>query len=133
MIPRYIEYLRFDTLKDLYIKLTEITLLKDKIMYDSEKIKIILHQDFILTIKLNSGFNIFINGKLESKNIEDADIWEIINSYLDENKIFVEFVGLFGKIKIKIFTAEQFEHKKEKLLAKQKLKVYTINKLIFKN
>ena len=133
MVNKNLEYARFDTLKDLYDKILTIEFLKDKVQLYDGKIEIIFHDYLVLTIKLKNYFCIYFNSILHCKEIEDQDIWEVIYSFLDESKVYIEHYGFKGKQKIKELTREQFERKKGEYKNMTNVKIYSIKELIYQS
>jgi hypothetical protein len=130
VIPKHLEFVRFATLKELFYKLITIEFLKDKIRLSNKKIEIKFHNNFVLTIKMEVYFKVYMNDIFYC-NIEAQDIWEIMHSFINEDEIFIESNSLFGRRKIVILNRKQFEKKKRKLMQKQKIKIYTIRELIY--
>lgn len=133
MIQKNLESLRFETLKNLFEKLIAIELFKDNINLYDQKIEIVFHTQFILTITIKCYFEICINNVISCSKIEDVDIWETLHDYFQEDIIYIEYDSLFGKNKIAMLSRDKYVHQKEKLKGKPNVKIFTIRELLYKS
>lgn len=78
MKPRYLEYVRFDSLDNLYEKMLNIEGLNGKIRLNENYIEIVFHKDFVLTVKNGLGFNFYTNNITLSKAVDSQDVWEYV-------------------------------------------------------
>lgn len=125
--------LLLNTLHDLYEQLCKIKFLQSKIVLFDDKIEIVFHENFVLSIKLKIYYSVFINKVLCCKNIEEQDIWEVLHHYFDENIYYIEYDGRCDKRKIIELTQKQFECKKEKFIGKSNVNIFTIKELIYQS
>lgn len=122
-----------NTLDDLYEQLCKIKFLQCKVVLYDEKIEIVFHENFVLSIKLKIYYSVFINTVLCCRKIEEQDIWEVLHHYFDENIYYIEYDGRCGKSKIIELTQKQFECKKRKFIGKSNVSIFTIKELIYRS
>lgn len=130
MIPKYLEFERFYTLRDLYNKLTSVVFLQNKIQLEDERIKITFHDHYMLTVKLNSYFNVYIND-IFYYNIEEQDIWESICELTDDKSVIIECNSILKNRKVKVMQVDDFNKQKNKIMQKKNLKVFNTREIIF--
>ena len=133
MIPKELELVRFDTLKKLFNKLAAKDFLSDKVYLYDQRIEIVFHTDFILSITLKNYFEIRINDVLSISKIEDADIWETLHDYFQEDVVYIEHEDLFGKNKILMLSSDEYTRQRKKLQRKSNVKIFTIRRLLYKS
>lgn len=110
MKPRYLEYVRFDSLDNLYEKMLNIEVLNGKIRLNENYIEIVFHKDFVLTVKNGLGFNFYTNNLTLSKAVDSQDVWEYVYSIInDKDMVYVEWDDCFRRKAISLTTKKTYE------------------------
>lgn len=121
-------YWYYPTLKSLYDDLKDI--LQDKIEIDNKFITITYHNDFIVKIKLDCWFKVYINDKY-FYNIEDQDIYYFIEDIVNDNYVIIEYKnkhGFYNRNFFKFIYKTKFN--KDKYSTKKIKRIFDINTLL---
>lgn len=123
---------RIDNLKMLYDKLSTLESINLKTMFDGKEIIVTLHEEYIIKIILKYGFYFYINNVFYY-DIEGDDLWESFHELINDDTVLVETTNLIKRKKVKTMTRKDYDSKKDKLMAKSNIKIFTPTELLYKS
>ena len=92
---------------DLYGRLQKVNHFYQQMMFENEQIKIIVHSEFVIDIKNNQFFDLYLNN-IFYYNIDEQDIYDMIVDLLSGEYVFC-LIETRKRTQIKVVQKDMFQ------------------------